>query len=173
MTEFDYIILAIIIISSLIGLWRGFIREAFSLALWILAFWVAWTFFKELDPHLIQWIESPTLRMGASFGILMISTLIVGGIVNFLLIQLVEKTGMTGTDRIMGMVFGAARGALLVAVVFLLAGLTTLPQETWWKASVLAPYLQELAYWIRDMLPPEMAERFQYALHASVASEFV
>lgn len=164
MSEFDYIILAILAISSLISLWRGFIREAFSLALWILAFWVSWTFFKDVEPYLLEYLDSPTLRMGAAFGILMIATLIVGGIVNFLLIQLVEKTGMSGTDRFIGMAFGLARGALLVSVLVLLAGLTTLPQESWWTSSTLVPYFQELAYWLRDMLPPDMAERFKYAL---------
>lgn len=171
MTELDYIFLAILLISSLISLWRGFIREAFSLALWILAFWVSWTFFKEVEPLLVDYMESPTLRMGAAFGILMIATLVVGGIVNFLLIQLVEKTGMTGTDRVIGMVFGLARGALLIAVLVLLAGLTTLPQESWWKASQLAPYFQELAYWLRDLLPPEMAERFKYAMLGGISPE--
>ena len=92
----------------------------------------------------------------------MIVTLTVGGLVNYLIIQLVERTGMSGTDRLIGMVFGVARGVLLVAVLVLLAGLTPMPGESWWVESSLAPYFTELALWLRDLLPPEMADSFRY-----------
>ena len=144
------------------GLFRGFVREAFSLALWILAFWVSWSFFRDLEIHFQSLIDSPTIRLGIAFGGLMLVSLLVGGMVNYLLIQLIERTGMTGTDRFVGMIFGAARGILVVAVLVLLAGLTTLPQEGWWQESRLLPYFQELAFWLRDLLPKDVAEHFRY-----------
>jgi len=159
----DTVLIGIILISALISLARGFVREAFSLAIWILAFWVSWNFFRELQGHLQPWVDSPTVRLGLAFGTLMLVTLMIGGLVNFLLIQLIEKTGMSGTDRFIGMIFGAARGVLLVSVLVLLAGLTTLPQETWWHESRLIPYFQELALWLRDLLPRDLASYFQYA----------
>ena len=103
-------------------------------------------------------------RLGIAFGLLMIATLTVGGLVNYLIVQLVERTGMSGTDRLIGMVFGAARGVLLVAVLVLLAGLTPLPREGWWMDSVLVGYFEELAFWLRELLPPELAERFRYTV---------
>ena len=156
-------ILAIVLVSAVISLVRGFVREAFSLALWVLAFWVAWSFFRDLEVPLRSLIDSPTARLGIAFGLLMIATLVVGGLINYLVIQLVERTGMSGTDRLVGMIFGTARGVLLVAVLVLLAGLTPMPAEGWWKASLLVGYFEELAYWLRDLLPPEMADRFRYA----------
>lgn len=158
----DIAILVVVGLSALISLIRGFVREAFSLAVWVLAFWVAWSFFRDLEVPLRPWLDSPTLRLGLAFALLMIVTLVLGGLVNYLIIQLVERTGMSGTDRLIGMVFGTARGVLLVAVLVLLAGLTPLPSEGWWFESNLVGYFEELALWLRDLLPPEMAERFRY-----------
>jgi membrane protein required for colicin V production len=158
----DFLILGIILLSTLISLARGFVREAFSLAVWVLAFWISWSFFRDLEVPLRQWIDSPTARLGIAFAALMIVTLVIGGLVNYLIIQLVERTGMSGTDRLIGMVFGAARGVLLVAVLVLLAGLTPLPEESWWLQSSLVGYFEELAFWLRDLLPPEISGRFRY-----------
>jgi len=163
MTWFDYVIIGTITLSALISLLRGFVREAFSLAIWLLAFWISWTFFQDLSMRLEGLIETPTVRLGISFAILMIASLMLGGLVNYLLIQLVEKTGLTGTDRLIGMVFGVARGALLVAVLVIVAGLTPIPQDKWWKESVLVPYFEELAQWLLDLLPPDVSDRFRYA----------
>lgn len=158
----DFLIIGIILLSALISLVRGFVREAFSLAVWVLAFWVSWSFFRDLEVPLRQWIDSPTVRLGIAFAGLMIVTLVIGGLVNYLIIQLVERTGMSGTDRLIGMVFGAARGVLLVAVLVLLAGLTPMPEEGWWLQSSLVGYFEELAFWLRDLLPPEISGRFRY-----------
>lgn len=162
MAWLDITILGIILLSALISLARGFVREAFSLAVWVLAFWVSWSFFRDLAVPLEAWIGSPTARLGIAFAGLMIVTLAIGGLVNYLIIQLVEMTGMSGTDRLIGMIFGAARGVLLVAVLVLLAGLTPLPNEGWWLESTLVGYFQELAFWLRDLLPPEFADYFRY-----------
>ncbi|MCB1792335.1 MAG: CvpA family protein [Gammaproteobacteria bacterium] len=162
MAWLDIVIVAVILVSALISLARGFVREAFSLAIWVLAFWVSWSFFRDLEVPLRDWIGSPTARLGIAFALLMIVTLTVGGLINFLIIQLVERTGMSGTDRLVGMVFGAARGVLLVAVLVLLAGLTPLPGEGWWLESTMVGYFEEMALWLRDLLPPEMADRFRY-----------
>jgi membrane protein required for colicin V production len=158
----DIAIVGIIVLSALISLVRGFVREAFSLAVWVLAFWVSWSFFRDLEVPLRDWIGSPTARLGIAFALLMIVTLIVGGLVNYVIIRVVEFTGMSGTDRLFGMVFGAARGILVVAVLVLLAGLTPLPEESWWHQSMFVGYFEELAFWLRGLLPPEMAALFHY-----------
>lgn len=163
MVWFDFAIIGVILLSALISLLRGFVREAFSLAVWVLAFWVSWSFFRSLEIPLRPWIDSPTARLAIAFVLLMIATLTVGGLVNYLVIELVERTGMTSGDRAIGMVFGAARGVLLVAVLVLLAGLTPLPDENWWRASSLVGYFEELAFWLRELLPPELAARFRYS----------
>jgi len=157
----DYVIIGIIGLSAMISLMRGFMREAFSLAAWVLAFWVAWTFFRDLAIQL-GWVSVPSVRLGLSFAILFVTTLIVGGLVNYLVGQLVDKTGLTGTDRLIGMLFGAARGILLVSVLILLAGLTPLPEDPWWKESQLINYFQELAVWLKTLLPESIGEKFRF-----------
>ncbi len=157
----DYAILGIIGLSSLVSLLRGFMREAFSLAAWILAFWISWTFFRDLSVHL-EWFTVPSVRLGAAFAILFLITLILGALVNYLVGQLVDKTGLTGTDRMLGVFFGAARGAVLVAIMVLLAGLTPLPNDPWWQQSQLIGYFQDLALWLKDLLPPDIADRFSF-----------
>lgn len=157
----DMAILVVVIVSTFVGLFRGFVREAFSLAVWVLAFWVSWTFFHQVSRYLEPVISTPSVRMGLAFAGLMIASLLVGGVVNYLVIRLVQTTGMSSTDRFVGMVFGAARGALLVALFVLLAGFTPLPQDPWWQQSKLLPNFQELAYWMRENLPPEVAAKFQ------------
>ncbi len=158
----DYVIIGIIVLSALISLVRGFVREALSLVTWVLAFWVAWTFFRELAVVLEPWIATHSVRLGIAFAGLVTATLIVGGIINYLIGQLVEKTGLSGTDRLIGVVFGGARGVVLVAILVLLAGLTPMPEDSWWKQSVLIPYFQDIAIWLKQFLPPDIAAKFRY-----------
>ena len=158
----DYIILGIIGVSTIISLIRGFVREAMSLVVWVLAFWVAWTFFRELAVEL-EMFSVPSVRLGVAFAILFLATLIIGALINYLVGQLVDKTGLSGTDRLIGMLFGAARGALLVAVLVLLAGLTPFPEDPWWQESQLVGYFQELATWLKTLLPEDIGEKFRFA----------
>lgn len=157
----DFVILGIIGLSALISLIRGFVSEAFSLLAWVLAAWVAWSFFRDLALHL-DWFTVPSVQLGASFLILFIATLMLGALVNFLVGQLVDKTGLSGTDRMIGVLFGAARGALLVAVLVLLAGLTPFPNDPWWKESHLIVYFQDLALWLKSLLPADIGEKFNF-----------
>ncbi len=158
----DYAILGLIFISLVIGLFRGLIREAFSLFTWIIAIWIGLSFSRKFSVFLEPVINYPSARIAAAFVVLFFVTLILGGIISFLLSALVEKTGLTGTDRFAGMLFGIARGMVVVAVLVMLAGLTPLPEDSWWKKSKLIPPFQSLAVWLRDQVPSSMAGYFNY-----------
>ncbi len=158
----DYILLAIILVSALLSLWRGFVREALSLASWIAAMWIALVFFHDLADWLARWIETPSVRDVVAFGVLFIVTVMVGGLISYLAGQLVAKTGLTATDRVLGVVFGVARGIVIIAVMVLLAGLTALPQDPWWQQSLLLGHFQELALWIKSFLPEDIARNIQF-----------
>ncbi|NNE63122.1 MAG: CvpA family protein, partial [Gammaproteobacteria bacterium] len=114
MSWLDLVIIGIILISALISLVRGFVKESISLVSWILAGFIAFRYFSALAELLVSYIESPTVRTGIAFSVLFVCTLIVGAIVNFMASQMVSKTGLSGTDKTLGMVFGAARGVLIV-----------------------------------------------------------
>lgn len=158
----DYVIIGIIGISALISLVRGFVRESISLIVWVAAFALSWTYFRELSTHLAEWIHTPSLQLGLAFVLILLAVLILGGILGFLIGKLVDASGLSGTDRLLGMVFGAARGAVLVAILVLLAGLTPFPQDPWWMESQLIPHFQKLAVWLLSLLPPDIAEYFQF-----------
>lgn len=158
----DYAILAIIGASVLISLWRGFTKEALSLAGWVLAAWVALTFADKLHPMLQPHIEVPSLRMLVAFAILFIATLFLAGLINYLAVQIIKKTGLSGTDRVVGILFGVARGCLVVGLLVLVGGMTPMPQDPWWKASQLMHYFQDLAIWLRQFLPADIANNIRY-----------
>ncbi len=159
----DVVILALIALSAILSLFRGFVREAVALATWLIALWVAMAFYEDLANILSQWISAPSAQKITAFAVLFICVLLLGAIVNFLASKLVDKTGLTGTDKLLGIVFGVARGGVIVAILVLLAGLTPLPQDPWWQDSQFIGYFQELAIWLRNYLPNEIADNISYA----------
>lgn len=158
----DYSIIALIAISSAIGLMRGFIREAFSLAMWVVAVWVGLKFSRSFSGFLGDFISVPSVRIAVAFALLFFLTLILGSIISYLLAELVKKTGLTGSDRFAGMIFGIARGFVVVAIAVMLAGLTPLPEDAWWKESTLIPPFQSLAIWFREHIPSGLTDYMNF-----------
>ncbi len=143
----DWLIILIIGISTFVSLYRGFIKEALSLVVWITAFVVARTFSFNLAVVLAQYIDVYSVRVAAAFAILFAATLIVGTLLNHLVAAMVRATGLTGTDRILGMAFGMARGGLLIVVAVALLKHTPLAQDAWWSSSYLVPRFLLLEEW--------------------------
>ncbi len=157
----DYLIIIVIALSVLIGLWRGLLREVISLATWIAAFAIAFLFAEDGARHLAPYLDIPSLRIAAAFGGLFLATLLIGGLVGIVASQLVDYTGLTGTDRVLGMAFGLGRGAVVIAILVLAAGLTPLPKDPWWQQSQLLPYFQNIALQLRGFLPRELTQYFR------------
>ncbi|MDD2759710.1 MAG: CvpA family protein [Methylomonas sp.] len=158
----DYAIVALVLISAIIGLIRGFIKEAFALFTWIVAIGVGLHYSRDFAVLLQTVISYPSARIATAFIALFFMTLILGGLISFLLNQLIEKTGLTGTDRLLGMLFGIIRGAVLVSVMVMLAGITPLPEDPWWKQSLLIPPFQSLAVWLKDHIPSDLMGYIHY-----------
>jgi membrane protein required for colicin V production len=158
----DYAISGLVLISAVIGLLRGFVKEAFALATWMIAVGVGWQYTRDFAVLLQKVISYPSARIATAFGILFFMTLILGGLISFILNHLIEKTGLTGTDRLLGLLFGVLRGAVLVSIMVMLAGVSPLPEDPWWKQSLLIPPFQSLAVWLKDHIPSDLAGYIHY-----------
>jgi membrane protein required for colicin V production len=128
----------------------------------MLASWVSLRFSREFSGFLESTISHPSARMVASFVVLFAITLILGGLIGFLVSVLAKKSGLTFMERLGGMVIGVVRGMIIVTVVVMLAGLTPLPKDSWWVRSTLIPPFQLLAVWLRDHIPSGLAEYISY-----------
>lgn len=148
----DWAIIAIIAVSALISLTRGFVKEALSLLTWVIAGLVAWLFGGALADLLTDYIATPSIRIITACAMLFVLTLILGGLINYLIGQLVLVTGLSGTDRFLGMVFGAARGALLVVVAVGLLSLAPVETDNWWRNSELIPHFLLVADWSKNLV---------------------
>ncbi len=158
----DYAMLAIIAISVVISLIRGFTKEALSLAGWIAAAWIGLTYANNFQPYLQDYIEVPSIRYLVSMISLFIVSLFIAAFINSLVSQLVKKTGLSGTDRMIGVLFGVARGCVVIAILVMVGGMTALPSDPWWQQSHFIHYFEQMAVYIRDMLPADFATNINF-----------
>ena len=152
LAPFDWVIIALLVISTLMSLRRGFFKEALSLGTWIAAFLVARQFHSPMDQLLETQIVDSLMRSIAAFAALFVGTLLVGAALGFFLSALIDATGLSSTDRILGMVFGFARGALIVTVVIGLLNLTPLVNDSWYTTASLVPHFETVAQWALEQL---------------------
>ena len=155
----DTAILVLIGLSILVGVWRGFLREVVSILVWVAAAWVAVRYSGIAAEALAGWIEMPSARSIIAFVALFVVVLMIGGLITWLLGKLVESTGLSGTDRLLGMVFGALRGVVLVTIVVMIAEFTPFPNDPWWRQSYLLPYFETAASEVAELLPEEFNQR--------------
>ena len=159
----DITIICIIALSAVISLFRGFIREVLSLVAWVVAFWAAMAFWAKFAAFLEPYITIPFARMVLAFLAVLIAVLLVFGVINFIVGRLLDKTGLSGPDRLLGALFGLLRGAAIVTVLVLLAGLTPLPGNPFWTQSRMLVSFQAAAQLAIAQLPPDLGKHFSYA----------
>jgi len=162
MTVFDYAVLAIVALSILLSVIRGLVREILALLAWVAAFVVANLFGGRVAALLPAQIPSEELRLLAGFVGIFFVVLLLMSLVSVAVAGLVKNAGLGAEDRILGGVFGLARGVLILLVLVLLAGLTPLPKEPVWRNAVFSQPLEALAMAVKIWLPGDLSRRITY-----------
>jgi membrane protein required for colicin V production len=163
MTIFDYCVIAVLAVSVLLSLMRGVVRELLSLAGWIVAFMAAKSFASGFAPMLPSSVGGESVRMFLAFTVLFFSTLLGAGLITMLISALVKTAGLGFADRFFGLLFGLARGLLVVLLAVFAAGFTTLPQEPAWQKAMLSRPLEMAAIMVIPLLPPDLSSHIDYA----------
>ncbi len=161
MTWFDYAVVAIVCVSVLLAAWRGVVREIMALAGWAAAFILSSLFAQELA----QWLPaslSPLLRSVSAYLVIFLAVLLLSGLAGMLLAKLFHAAGLALADRAVGALFGLARGLLIVFIGVMMAGLTSMPKEDFWRDAALSGPIETAVLAAKPALPEDFAQRIRY-----------
>lgn len=162
MTIFDYLVLGILGLSILLSVMRGLLQEVLALAAWALSFWLASRYAPQISTWMPQSLPSDSLRYMAAFIAIFCAIWLVSAIVRITLNQFLKATGLKPLDRLLGAGFGCLRGCFLVLTVVLLAGMTSLPREAFWRNAMFSPLCEALALQIKPWLPDAVASKIRF-----------
>lgn len=162
MTIFDYAVLVIIGLSIVISMMRGLLAEVLSIAGWFAAFVVAKTYSGQLAPIMPAEIPTESLRVLASFVTLFLGTFLVTSLLAIALTSIFKKIGLGWLNRLLGGLFGFARGLLIVCIVVFLAGLTDVPQDERWRNAMFSSPIEALVIKLLPWVPEGIAKHIKY-----------
>ena len=148
MNEVDTAILVVIVLSCVFGLWTGLIKEVLSLLTWIAALLVARVYSEGLSGLFVNVIDNSAVRYATAFVIIFIAIMVLGRLLNHLLSELLISTRLKLADRVLGGMFGIARGALIVMLILFISNLF-LSETEQWQQSTLVPYGMAMTEWSR------------------------
>jgi len=157
----DYCIVGLLVVSTIVGVIRGFARETLGLLTWILAIWLAVAFSAAVAVKLGPYISVPSVRIAAAYAILFLGGLLIGGVITAIIVRFLRASALSSTDRTLGGGFGVIRGAVLVALFIVIAGTTPARQDPWWQKSLLLDKFQWLADGLRVLIPPRWIDQLQ------------
>ena len=149
----DWLLLVLVLMSTLVALMRGFVKEALSLVTWVFAFFIATLFAPGMEVLLEDTIESDEIRQISAFVLLFVATLVVGSLASYLAGQLIKMTGLSLFDRLLGMGFGVVRGVVVTVVLAMVMQLSLQAADAkpdWYADSTLIPHLLLMENWVRD-----------------------
>jgi len=162
MTAFDFTAIGIVVASLVIGLWRGVIGEIVALVAWVLAFFAAKFWGAEVARVVFAGIDDPVVRIVVAWVSVFVAVLLLMSLLRLALRSLLKALGLSLTDRLLGVIFGAARGLLIVLVLVAAGGMTSAPKEKWWSEAQFAAPLETAVLACKPWLPPEVAKRIRF-----------
>lgn len=158
LSTIDIAIISIVGVSVLTGLYRGFVRELLALGIWIFSFWGASHYSKHFSIYLKPYITQDALRMVIAFVSMMFIILILGSLLSSLFSMLLKRSGLSGTDRILGMVFGWVRGAFIIALIIVVAKIAGFPEKDYAETSKLYRTFNPVVEWMSSYVPKILAQ---------------
>jgi membrane protein required for colicin V production len=161
-TLFDYLVLGILGLSILLSVMRGLTQELLALAAWGLSFWLASAYSQPLSGVMPQSLPSESLRYMAAFIVIFCGVWLVSAIVRITLNQFLKASGLKPVDRLLGAGFGCLRGLFLVITAVLVAGMTNLPREPFWRDAMFSPLCEALAGKVKPWLPEAVAGKIRF-----------
>ncbi|MDZ4101883.1 MAG: CvpA family protein [Hydrogenophaga sp.] len=153
----DWVLLAVLLLSVLLGAWRGLVYEVLSVAGWVAAFVLAQAYADEVAALLPLESLSPPLQLAAGFLVVFIAVAFAGGMLAWLVKKLVASVGLRPVDRILGSVFGLARGVVMLLAFAVVVSMSPLRDAAWWQGSVVADMLVATLHAIKPLLPEPVA----------------
>lgn len=163
MNSFDLTMIVVLAVFTIFGAWRGLVREVISILTWAVACVLAWFFAEKVSHWFTGFLDEPALRQLLAFVVIFVAVFILGMVLSWLIHKaLPAKRGFQIANLAFGGLFGALRGAMIIVVVFLVMGLTSIPQRGWWRESTLAPYFQRVAVAVSGYLPRDIAHHIRY-----------
>ena len=162
MTAFDFMVIGVVGLSTVLAFVRGFVRVVVSLLAWVVAAVAALHFSEKVGSLLPDLGETAVTRYVVAFTLILVVVLIVGALVSYVLARLVRAVGLGFLDRLLGALFGFARGILIAVILVLFAGLTTAPRTEWWQNALMSPTFTTAALALRPWLPKAWADRLNF-----------
>jgi membrane protein required for colicin V production len=159
MNEADWAIVAVVALSVLLGVLRGFAREVLSLAGWVVGIWLAIRFASPLGRELPFDAPWPEVRTALVALVIVLGSVLVAGLIGLIIGRLLSAVKLSGTDRLLGAAFGLIRALLIVLLVALFVGRTALAQQPLWRESILLPHVEAAVRLAAPLLPPALAAR--------------
>ncbi|GHU31499.1 bacteriocin production protein [Betaproteobacteria bacterium] len=162
MTSFDWAVLVILLASMALGAWRGVLSEILAVAAWVMAFFAAKWRGEEFARQLLTGIGDPVIRIIVAWVLIVVIVLLLMAMVRLAIRGLLKALGLSPSDRALGVLFGAARGGLIVLALVALGGMLSLPREKWWRGAYLSAPLETAVLACKPWLPPEVAKRIRF-----------
>lgn len=163
MTLFDYIALTILVLSLCFGLWRGMVSEVLALVAWGLGIYATFLFGPGASSLFAAVVGEPILRLLLGCLLVFFAVLIVMALLRLLILKMIKVLKLTASDRLLGMFFGLARGALILLLLVAVGGLTSAPSQPWWRNAMFAPPLETVVLAMKPLLPNDLAKRIRFS----------
>jgi membrane protein required for colicin V production len=148
----DYLLIILLVFSCLAGLMRGLLREIISLFTWVIGVWLAWTFSEWLEPNLGGALADGAVRPWAARVLIFVAVLLIGTAIGAIVTHYVRLSLFSGVDRLLGLVFGLLRGAVVIGLLAILCHAVRLDGEGWYRRSVLVPYAEQVGNVLRALV---------------------